>query len=86
MFNLTILESQVLKAFPVNYTCADDELSDNCTFTDVSDLTKTTGIAPNIIKGVLGSLAKKGLIESYSIHKSNDSVVLSDSGIYCYYS
>lgn len=85
MTNLTTLEIQVLKAFPTNYTCAEDEISDNCTSTDVKELSKITGLEVDSVKGVIGSLVKKGLVDTYTIHKVNDSVVLSDLGIEYYY-
>lgn len=84
---MTELESKILQAFNTEYEFAEDEKSDNVTYTMVDEIVERTGIETNIVKGVLGSLVKKGLVctdgERNDIPKC---VLLSDTGIDAYYS
>jgi hypothetical protein len=63
MANLTTLELEVLKAFQVNCSNADAQKIDNASWTGMDDLLDGTSLTVQIIKGVVGSLVKKALIE-----------------------
>ncbi len=60
---LTAKEAAVLRAWPTNYTTAEDEKADNATWSDVADIAKATGMSVKTTRAVVGSLAKKGLVE-----------------------
>jgi DNA-binding MarR family transcriptional regulator len=66
--DLTDLEKAVVVAFAdacIDCNGAetmDDMLSDNMTWADVAEIAKRTGLAQKSVKGVLGSLTKRGLV------------------------
>lgn len=80
--NLTSQEIAVLKSFETNYDCAEDEKSDNATYTMIGEICDIVDdLSLNQIKGVIGSLTKKGLVgtEDNMLH-------LTDLGIDVFYS
>jgi hypothetical protein len=86
MTNLTQLEVTVIKAFNTNYASAEQEKEDNATYTSVKDIVKATGLQVNQVKGVVGSLVKKCLVD-VDTHKAGapDVLVLLDDGIDAFY-
>lgn len=68
MEKFTEMEKKVLKAHfaEANYGCGaetmEDLISDNYSYADVKDLSKRSGYTVNQVKGVVGSLCKKGAI------------------------
>lgn len=62
MIILTILETQVLLAFNVNYDDAETEKSDNATWAKVQGIARSTGLEMATVRGVIGSLTVKGLV------------------------
>lgn len=68
MEKFTEMEKRVLKAHfaEANYGCGaetmEDLINDNYSYADVKDLSKRTGYTINQVKGVVGSLCKKGAI------------------------
>jgi DNA-binding MarR family transcriptional regulator len=75
---LTTLETLVIAAFNTNYACAEDEKADNASWGKVSQLSAKTGLTVESVKGVLGSLVKKGLAFDYN---EDHTFSLSDVGI-----
>ena len=67
-YNFTEMEKKVLKAhFAVaNYGCRAETMEglirDNYSYADVKDLSKRSGYTVNQVKGIVGSLCKKGAI------------------------
>ena len=86
MTNLTNLEIEVLKAFQVNCSNADAQKIDNASWTEMDDLVDGTNLTVQVIKGVVGSLVKKYLIEvepaSLDVPAS---FVLTNAGIDAYF-
>lgn len=84
MANLTKNEIAVLLAWPLNYADAESNIADNATWNEANDIAKATGLPIKTVKGVLGSLAKKGLVEG-GHDKANgvpgDLQVLTEAGI-----
>ena len=72
----------VIKSFNTNYSCAKDEKEDNATYTTVKEISKAAGLDLNTVKGVVGSLVKKGLadVDTHK-HGAPDVLVLLDDGI-----
>lgn len=62
---LTELELKVVERFGcfLNYPDLRDNIDDNATFFDFEEIAHETGIAHNILRGVLSSLIKKELID-----------------------
>lgn len=81
--NLTSREAQILVNWPTNYNTAEDNKDDNATWAEASDFVGN-GMSIKTVKGILGSLAKKGLVEG-GHEKANgvagDLQVLTDAGI-----
>ncbi|ALY07024.1 hypothetical protein VmeM32_00030 [Vibrio phage vB_VmeM-32] len=72
--NLTVQEITVLRSFETNYDCAEDEKYDNATYTLIGEICDVVDdLSLNQIKGVLGSLTKKGLVgtEDNTFHLTN---------------
>lgn len=71
---LTPLEMQVLTAL-VNELYAEPGFSD----VGVDELSEATGLSKNVVKGVVGSLTKKGIV---SVDEEFDGIVYLDSKYY----
>lgn len=81
MTNLTSLEKIVLLAFST-YATAEGTKSDlGVSWTDAAMLATATSLKLNTVKGVLGSLVKKGLV--YSDHEPGkpDALCLTEAGV-----
>jgi predicted transcriptional regulator len=78
MTTLTTLETLVIAAFNTNYNTAQDEKDDNASWGNVKGIAKATVMELNTVKGVLGSLVKKGLVFDYN---EDGMFSLTDSGI-----
>ena len=79
-YNLTEKESIMLSAF-INELYAEEGYSD----VSPQDLQKITGISRNSYKGVLGSLAKKGILmimDKRDLGSSADIVYLTDNALH----
>ncbi len=79
-YNLTEKESIMLSAF-INELYAEEGFSD----VSPQDLQKASGIARNSYKGVLGSLAKKGILmimDKRELGSSADIVYLTDNALH----
>ena len=67
-YNFTEMEKKVLKAhFEVAHegngtSVMEDLINDNYSYAEVKELSKKTGYTVNQVKGVVGSLCKKGAI------------------------
>lgn len=82
MAKLTELEIKVIKAFDTNYSDAESEKADNATSGHVKGIAKATGLDAATVKGVFGSLTKKGMI----VDSQDDSIFyLTDDGIDAHY-
>ena len=84
MEKLTKLEMQVLKVWVeeiCSYDNAEDLKADNFSWTDVKDLSEHTGQSVKTIKGVVGSLVKKGLADTDIGGENNPILSLSEEGI-----
>ena len=89
MTNLTELEKTVLSVSrevgeeSCGVSSAEDMIDQNMSWTELIDFTERTSLSVEVIKGVLGSLEKKGLIETG--HKNPETgapqQVLTDKGI-----
>ena len=79
---LTVLEARVLEAHRLitkdgmGARNVEDMLADNFSWTDVGELSEHTGLSVPETKGVVGSLTKKGLVDT----EKND-LCLTDEGI-----
>ena len=82
MTTLTTLETLVVAAFNTNYSCAEDEKADNASWGKVKQLSNKTGLAIESVKGVLGSLVKKGLVFDYN---EDHTFSLTNNGIDCHF-
>lgn len=60
---ITELEFKLLKSFETYDTLEGTQSDCGVSWTDAKELAEATGLAINTVKGVMGSLAKKGLIE-----------------------
>jgi hypothetical protein len=81
MTNLTSLEAIVLNAFGA-YKTAEDTKSDlGVSWTDATDLAADTGLQVNTVKGVLGSLVKKGLVYADDEPGKPAAVCLTEDGV-----
>lgn len=58
----TDYEKFLLIVWPTQYEELADQLSDNFSWTDAAELAKLTGLKVTSIKGILGSMTKKGLV------------------------
>lgn len=81
--DLTSREAQILINWRTNYDNAEAEKADNASWTEAADMVGN-GISIKTVKGLLGSLAKKGLVEG-GHEKANgepgDLQILTDAGI-----
>jgi len=82
MTTLTELETIVIKAFDTNYADAEAEKDDNATTGKVVSIAKKTGLEVATVKGVFGSLTKKGLIVDA---QEDSNFYLTDEGIDAFY-
>lgn len=82
MINLTELETIVIKAFDTNYQDAESEKDDNATTGEVASIAGKTGLEIATVKGVFGSLTKKGLIVDT---QEDSNFYLTDAGIDAFY-
>lgn len=81
MKNLTANEIRVLKSFETNYYTVEEEKSDNATYTLIGEICDAVDdLSLNQIKGVLGSLTKKGLVGV-----EDNTFYLTDNGIDAFY-
>lgn len=80
---LTANQIAVLKTFVLNYDTAEDNKADNACYTDVADAAMETGKTVKSVRGIMGSLAKKGLIthEEGGETGEDDIQCLTDAGI-----
>lgn len=83
----TDLEMQVIKSFSVafNYSNAEDEISDNATAISAIDIAAATGLNVRTVKGVMGSLHKKGLLIDWGGDLNGNSAI-TEEGIEAHYS
>lgn len=85
--NLTTLEKRVILAFCTNYSSAEAEKNDNATYSDVFELADRADLYRDTVKGVCGSLVKKGLIAiDPPRNGAGQCFYLTDDGIDVYYS
>lgn len=63
----TELETRVIKAMMVafNYRNPENEKDDNATATNAKELAVATRLPVDTVKGIMGSLTKKGLMENW---------------------
>jgi len=86
--NYTELEKKVISRFGFffNYRNAEDEISDNAGAFGADEIVKVTGIDSKVLRGVLSSLIKKGLINYGDYYDENDYFfVFTEFGINEYY-
>ena len=59
--SFTVNEVKVLRAWPTSYSSLESQLADNMSATDIAELASESGLPSATVKGVAGSLTKKGL-------------------------
>ena len=79
--NLTPLEIEILAAWPTDYDTAEQLLEDNCSWATVTELSALTLCSVEQVKGIVGSLIKKGLAAA-----EENLLVLTDEGIHAKFS
>jgi len=82
--HLTDLEAKVLACWPTSYDDMEAQLQDNMSATDVDELAVETKLPVPTVKGVTGTLAQKGLVESDNGEGRGDGTVclwLTEAGV-----
>ena len=85
---LTPLEEQVILAFEIAFNYPgrpESEKSDNATVIDVRDVSAKTGLDIKTVKGVFGSLYKKGILEDWNEPDMVGVSFITNDGIDAYY-
>lgn len=88
MEQYTKLEQEVISHFHIafNYDNAHDEKEDNATCINVLDIANDTELSINTVKGVFGSLCKKGVIEPWDEADMQSEHFITEKGIDAHYS
>lgn len=87
MTTFTSLERIVITSFATafNYSYPEAEKEDNATAINASDIVAQTQLDINTVKGVMGSLTKKGLLEEWGDDHMLGESNITDEGIDAYY-
>lgn len=83
----TEMELKVIEAikYSLNYDSLEDNLDDNCTCLDVKEVAQQTGLEVKSVKGVFGSLEKKGLMYVEISNINHKVMMVTEEGLREYY-
>ena len=83
----TEMELKVIEAirYSLNYDSLEDNLSDNCTCLDVKEVAQQTGLEVKSVKGIFGSLEKKGLMYVEISNINHKVMMVTEEGLREYY-
>jgi len=87
MSTYTEKELQVIDVLYVafNYGTADAEIDDNASAISVKEIAQVSGLGVATVKGVTGSLCKKGLLEPWDDDMLEYTLHVTEKGIRAYY-